>query len=235
MKENLNWKTIAVGLIILVAGILTVVFFKDYGVSIGCSLIASSVVALLNSLFVERKKVSPLDSWGIQNIYKSRSLMNKDCDISIDNAKRQIDIVAFGLKSFRTDYGNSALALLQKGVNIRIITMEPESKFVKQREIEEGEVPGQIKNTIEQLVEWAEKLNAESTNGKITIKGYSCMTLDFYWRVDDDIYVGPYWYKYPSQQTISYKFTKGAGFDAYYEYFDRLWNDPMMKPLVPEK
>jgi hypothetical protein len=232
MKENLNWKTIAVGLIILVAGILTVVFSKDYGVSIGCSLIASSVVALLNSLFVERKKVSPLDSWGIQNIYKSRSLMNKDCDISIDNAKRHIDIVAFGLKSFRTDYGNSALALLQKGVNIRIITMDPESKFVRQREIEEGEVPGQIKNTIEQLVEWAEKLNAESTNGKITIKGYSCMTLDFYWRVDDDIYVGPYWYKYPSQQTISYKFTKGDGFDAYYEYFDRLWNDPMMKPLV---
>ena len=232
MKENLNWKTIAVGLIILVAGILTVVFSKNYGVSIGCSLIASSVVALLNSLFVERKKVSPLDSWGIQNIYKRRSLMNKDCDISIDNAKRQIDIVAFGLKSFRTDYGNSALALLQKGVNIRIITMDPESKFVKQREIEEGEVPGQIKNTIEQLVEWAEKLNAESTNGKITIKGYSCMTLDFYWRVDDDIYVGPYWYKYPSQQTISYKFTKGDGFDAYYEYFDRLWNDPMMKPLV---
>lgn len=235
MKENINWKTIAVGLIILVAGILTVVFSKDYGVSIGCSLIASSVVALLNSLFVERKKVSPLDSWGIQNIYKSRSLMNKDCDISIDNAKRQIDIVAFGLKSFRTDYGNSALALLQKGVNIRIITMAPESKFVKQREIEEGEVPGQIKNTIEQLVEWAETLNAQSTNGKITIKGYSCMTLDFYWRVDDDIYVGPYWYKYPSQQTISYKFTKGAGFDAYSEYFERLWNDPMIKTLVQGK
>ena len=235
MKEKLNWKTIAVGLIILVTGILTVVFSKDYGVSIGCSLIASSVVALLNSLFVERKKVSPLDSWGIQNIYANRSLMNVDCDISNAKAKKKIDIVAFGLQSYRTSHGNNTLSLLQKGVNIRIITMDPESKFVRQRETEEGEVAGQIKHTIEQLVEWAETLNAQSTNGKITIKGYSCMTLDFYWRVDDDIYVGPYWYKYPSQQTISYKFTKGAGFDAYSEYFERLWSDPMMKTLVPGK
>lgn len=239
MKEKLNHWSIIVGLLVIIAGIVLIVCDIIYSwsesriwVNVGCSLLASGLVILLNSLLVERRIVSPLDSWGIQNIYKSRSLMNKDCDISIANAKRQIDIVAFGLKSFRTDYGNSALALLQKGVNIRIITMDPESKFVKQREIEEGEVPGQIKNTIEQLVEWAEKLNAESTNGKITIKGYSCMTLDFYWRVDDDIYVGPYWYKYPSQQTISYKFTKGDGFDAYYEYFDRLWNAPMMKTLV---
>ena len=52
------------------------------------------------------------------------------------------------------------------------------------------------------------------------------MTLDFYWRVDNDIYIGPYWYHVGSQQTITYKFHKGRrGFDIYRDYFESLWND----------
>ena len=53
------------------------------------------------------------------------------------------------------------------------------------------------------------------------------MTLDFYWRVDDDIYVGPYWLGYLSQQTISYKFTgkTDQGFTMYSNYFDKIWNN----------
>jgi len=52
------------------------------------------------------------------------------------------------------------------------------------------------------------------------------MTLDFYWRVDDELYVGPYWYHVGSQQTITYKFTSGKkGFKLYEKYFEDLWND----------
>ncbi len=239
MKEKLKLSSIIVGLLVIIAGIALIICDIVYSwsvskiwVNVGCSLLASGLVILLNSLLVDRRIVSPLEKWGIQNIYENRALMNKDCDISNLKAKKQIDIVAFGLQSYRTDHGNNTLTMLQNGVNIRIITMDPNSRFVKQREIEEKEVAGQIKNTIDQLIEWAEKLNEQSTKGKITIKGYSCMTLDFYWRADDDIYVGPYWYAYPSQQTISYKFTKGDGFDAYSEYFERLWGDKTMKPIV---
>ena len=52
------------------------------------------------------------------------------------------------------------------------------------------------------------------------------MTLDFYWRVDDEIYIGPYWYKFSSQNTITYKFVSGKqGFDMYADYFEQLWDD----------
>ena len=52
------------------------------------------------------------------------------------------------------------------------------------------------------------------------------MTLDFYWRVDDEIYIGPYWYGIGSQQTITYKFIAGKqGFEVYAEYFERLWEN----------
>ena len=52
------------------------------------------------------------------------------------------------------------------------------------------------------------------------------MTLDYYWRVDNELYVGPYWYGYKSSDTITYKFISGGrGFQHYSEYFDKLWDD----------
>ena len=118
--------------------------------------------------------------------------------------------------------------MLNKGVNVRILTMDPdcENVFLKQREKEEGNQEGDILNSINQLVEWANKLNKKSRKGTIKIKGYRCMTLDFYWRVDDEIYIGPYWYKFSSQNTITYKFVSGKqGFDMYADYFEQLWDD----------
>ena len=76
------------------------------------------------------------------------------------------------------------------------------------------------------MIKWANELNQKNYKGKIVIKGYNSMTLDYYWRVDDDLYVGPYWYGYKSSDTITYKFSsKGRGFQHYNEYFDKLWND----------
>ena len=235
MKETISYKSVIAGLVVLVIGIILIIYWKSYGVSVGCSLIASSIVALLNSFFVERRVVSPLDVWGIKNIYPTRSRMNEDCDVSLSKAKYQVDIVAFGLQSYRTEQDQLTKKLLRNGVNFRIITMNPDSEFVTQREKEENGTPGQIKNTINQLIQWANKLNNEKGyKGKIEIRGYNCMTLDFYWRVDDDIYVGPYWHGRQSQQTISYKFSgkNDQGFNIYSAYFDELWNSNELTPLV---
>ena len=88
---------------------------------------------------------------------------------------------------------------------------------------------GSIKQTIIQMVAWADRLNQQKRKGKIEIKGYNSMTLDFYWRVDNTICIGPYWYGTDSQQTITYKFRddekNGLGYKQYEEYFEKLWND----------
>lgn len=101
--------------------------------------------------------------------------------------------------------------------------------FLKQREIEENEPEGQIRKSINDLVAWADKINQNCSgkkSGTITVRGYKCMTLDFYWRMDDELYIGPYWYHYVSQQTITYKFEKGKkGFAHYTDYFEDLWKD----------
>lgn len=232
MFQKYNLKSIIAGLITIIVGIICVLLDlfvccteENLWISIGCSLIASGLVILLTALFVDRIQLNPLDEWKIKAITSTRAEMNKDCEEQLEKVRHQVDIIAFGLNSFRTaQTENQILAYLKKGVNFRILTMDPDSNFISERE--RAEEKANIKNTIEKLIEWANKLNSRNTRGKIIIKGYNTMTLDFYWRTDNVLYIGPYWYGYDSQQTVTYKFIKGGrGFRLYTEYFNRLWDD----------
>lgn len=236
--KKYNNKSIITGLLTIIAGGVLVYFGRFQWISeqslligIGCSLLASGLVILLQALLVEVKTFSYAEDWGLTKIYNTRAEMNADTDGQLINTKETIDIVAFGLKSFRDRYNRDVQSIVNRGVNIRILSMNPsdDNSFLNQREKEEHETIGQIRNSIQDLVIWADEINRQAKSkrsGSITIKGYKCMTLDFYWRADDVLYVGPYWYGRGSQQTITYKFVKGKkGFELYSGYFDELWED----------
>ena len=228
--KKYNSKAIIVALLVLLAGFALTVFdiywFKtpsNVWISIGCSLVASALVILLNTFLVDATICNPLDDWKLRRIATTRAEINNECAEKLRHAKYQVDIVAFGLQSFRNKQSDAIEGYLKKGVTFRILTMSPNSPFVLQREKEEDDT--NIKNSIEKLIEWADKLNEKQYKGRIIVKGYSCMTLDFYWRVDHTIYVGPYWVGYDSQQTVTYTFDKGGeGFKLYSDYFEKLWN-----------
>ena len=200
MKEIYNWKSLFAGVVIILVGIASCVgsaYSKNpwYTIllSIGCSLIASGFVILMHDFFIDRKKISLLDEWNIDKIYSTRAEKNAESDPELFKVKYCLDGVAFALSSFRSKQTSKVEILLRKGINIRIITMNPLSQFTIIRDKEEKKSEGYTKHSIEQLVDWANKLNSKNYKGKIIIKGYECMTLDFYWRVDNILYVGPYW------------------------------------------
>ena len=233
MKETYNWKSLFAGLGIIVVGIVFCIVsiyannpWNTFWLSIGCSLIASGLVILMHDFFIERKKVSELDEWKIEKIYSTRGERNVEADPNIVNARYCIDGVIFGISTFRNVHGKRIEHCLRKGVNIRLLTMDPAGQFISYREKEEDAAPGGIKNTITDLVRWADELNQNNPKGTIVVKAYNSMTLDYYWRVDDELYVGPYWYGYKSSDTITYKFSaNGRGFQHYGEYFEKLWED----------
>lgn len=231
-----NLKAIIAGLLFILFGIAFVladIFVikteKAIWISIGCSLLASGIVVLIQAVLVDAKQPNVAEEWGLEKIYSTRAEKNKDSDPKLNKARHQLDVVAFGLKSFRSMHSKKVERLLKKGIDVRMLTMNPaeDNPFLKQRELEEGEPEGQIRKSIEALVTWANKLNAQSSSkGKIIVRGYKCMTLDFYWRVDDEMYIGPYWYGIGSQQTITCKFKKGKrAFELYEDYFEKLWAD----------
>lgn len=235
-----NKNAIIVSLIILILGIIFAFCDAFYWetkskvwMGIGCSLLASSLVILLNTLLVYSYRKDPLEEWGIEKAYNTRLEKNNDADPSLDNAHFRVDGVAFGLSAFRSKNHNRVEEALRRGVKFRFLVMNPECEFTKQRDKEENNQLGHISKTIRDLIKWADELNSKGYKGSIEIKGYSCMTLDFYWRIDDDIYVGPYWYGRPSSTTITYKFKSSKKCaQVYSEYFESIWNNPEMKKLA---
>ena len=165
---------------------------------------------------------------GMERIFRTRAEKNAESDrILEDHNIKILDGVAFGLRSFRTSREHDILECLNNGASIRLLVMDPNSQFVTQRAIEENDDPKSIAKSIMDLTDWVNNINAKSTRGSIKIKYYNAMTIDFYWRIDDKLYFGPYWYGTSSQQTITYKYIKGGlGFSLYSDYFERLWNDP---------
>lgn len=170
-------------------------------------------------------------AWGLERIFKTRAEKNAESDVLLEKHNiAHLDGIAFGLRSFRNTREKDVLQCLCNGMQMRLLVMNPYSSFVEQRAIEENSMPNKIADSILDLLEWVNKLNkecaAKSGKGRIDVKLYSAMTLDFYWRIDDCLYVGPYWFGVDSQQTITYKFKNGGrGFTLYSYYFEDLWNN----------
>lgn len=168
------------------------------------------------------------NNWGLKNIYFSRSEAHVDYNKE-GFAKDSCDIIAFGLKNFRQNVTKMVEESAKKGLRIRILTLQPDSLYVKQREIEENMIGG-IKSSIIELLKWAEKLRASLPDNiekedAIQIKLYDSLPLDFYCKMDNKLYIGPYLAGKESRDIITYEFEKGEVWDFYSSYFENLWNN----------
>lgn len=235
MKKTINPYSIIVSCLLTIIGILLILFDIFYlktvssvFVNVGCSLIASGLVLFFTSVLIDyHQEYLAWHEWKLEKIFKTRAEKNSESDPKLESHRvKQLDGIAFGLSSFRSNRSEDVLLCMQSGMNVRLLVMNPKSEFVKKREQEEGASEGSISQSIIKLVEWAKELNSQSRKGKIEIRFYDAMTLDFYWRMDDELYVGPYLFGVVSQQTITYKYIKGGkGFDLYSKYFEKLWNN----------
>ena len=216
-------------LLIVIAFLVNIPDWKNILLSIGCSLIASTVVTYLSSKYlVKLNRIKNLiDIWGLSAIYETRQEMNRSTGIAFDTLENNLDIIAWGFKSFRDAKDKIVIEKVKKGLKIRFIAPSPDSYYVRQREIDEREIEGQIKKTIIDLGQWIDSLKmiAPDSNN-IQIKYYNSLPEDFYFRVDDYIYLGPYQWGKSSQQTISYEFKgiSSKGFIYYNDYFEKLWS-----------
>lgn len=226
----INKLVLAIGIILILLGFFFKDDYKTILISVGCSLIASGIVVLLSSKYLIRmKKIEDIiNNWGLEAIFTTRQEMNLDSDDYFPLVENEIDIIAFGLESFRNSPKSELLAdKIKKGLKVRIITMSPQSELLAIRDQEEGKIQGSTAKTINDLGLWVRKLSQQSPDPQnVQIKYYDSLPLDFYWRQDNYIYTGPYMYGKISQQTISFKFKDNSrGFEYYQKYFDDLWNN----------
>ena len=205
---------------------------------VGVSLLLSGLLGIFMNVFFNRRdaKLEIYEKWKIINIYPSRSIANLTIDAYQEKAKKRIDIIAFGLSSWRQAKEQLIDDMLNRGVQIRIITIDPNCDILKMRDRAEGKAEGATKESILQLREFFKQTNKRE---KVVIKYHQQLPLDFYFRVDDHVFVGPYIYGKESQQMITYEYEKGGeGFDYYSDYFEKLWTGrsvPKLQFIKPEE
>ena len=234
MSNKKKWN-IVINIIISLLGLVLIKNENLILSQIAISLISGSIGSFI-TIFLSpenrKTKDNVLSKWKMTKIYKLRTEKNMESDQLLIKTKKNIDGVAFGLRTWRENNSDEILKALNRGVNIRLITMNPLSHHTKERANEEGKNEN-IEQSINDLITFAKEMNSKSEKGKIYLKGYDCMTLDFYWRMDNCLFVGPYLYKFSSGSTITYKFESGGkGFEYYKKYFEKLWNDNSLIDLL---
>lgn len=200
---------------------------------LGVAFVTGGITALITTLVIsEKKDTSILDKWGLVHIYSKRSDMNSDCDICLNKCTKHLDFIALGLKSFRDATTDVVIKKINSGVNVRIITVNPDSVFIKQKAIEEGSLPESLANYITDMIEWAKELNSLTRDGAVQVKTYDGLPMFSYQRIDDFVFVGPNLYGLSSQKCISYEYYRGDGKDYFVNFFEKLWNNKNMKTVV---
>lgn len=204
-------------------------------VGIGCSITSTAAITLfLLPLLpddIDGEESKGLEKWGIQHIYKERrdtALVGKVLP------KKQLDFIAFGLHHFRNsnkEKNSDLVKRLRKGLNIRIITLHPKSRFVIERQ--HLEKRDGLSSEIVALEKWKDnmlKYAGASCKGSIEIKYYNNIPLDFYCRADNNFFVGPYMPGGTSGSDITYEFkTKDTEGGKYYpQIFEDLWNGKIL-------
>ena len=229
-ERTINLVIALLGVILILVGVLFVKHqsLSTVTISVGASLLASSVVAFLSSIYIQKyrraKEISEI--WGISSIESKRTLMNVRIDECTASATRNYDIMAFGLKSLRDGNPDGVMAFLGRGGTIRILSVSPDCPALNDCDVQEGKAAGSTALSIRQLKDWADALN-EKYPGRVLLRFGQYLPSEFYCRVDDSIFVGPYQFGKESQQVITLEFRNpGKAFSYYEAYFESLWNNP---------
>ncbi len=120
---------------------------------VSTSLFASAIVAI-GSLILFRnisKRKEVCDRWGLDAIYELRQEANIMTNKYQDNANECIDIIGFGLGSWRNARRDVIISMIKRGVKIRIITAHPDNPYLSDVDVAESKMHGATKDSIEKL------------------------------------------------------------------------------------
>ncbi len=243
--NNINVKFIIVPYIIvfLIAVIIAMValFMFPEGklqtttLSVGGSMIASALISILVYLYLRNNenKYGVVDEWGISGI-GLRQDMNKTINKHLDKMKIEMCIIALGMKSFLSAKEDILKEKLKNGVNIKILTMDPESEQVAVRESAERVASGAIKRNVTDMLAWVDEIKRrQDIKGNIEVRKYDGEIMDTYQCIDGEVFVGPHEPKKVSQQSITFHFKKGSkGADYFQKNFNRAWTERKGKPAA---
>jgi len=222
--------------ILIIIGILILLLIDPrtnlIAVGIGCSLLAAGIAGLLAFAFVFLSskisdQIEKFRTFGLIDVFNLRSSGIRDeYDKRLTTVKREINIMGFGLRTLRQDYVDN-FNQWKLRAHVRILILDPEfpknsDSYASQRDIEENNNIGRIKEDVNEFLSKTRNLWDE----RFQIRLYRCLPSINMFRVDDEIFWGPYLMKEQSRNTPTFIVGRGGIlFQRFMEHFERIWSD----------
>jgi hypothetical protein len=205
------------------------------GVATGTSLIAIGVaggVLGVYALFSERlsRRLEALTEFGFVEAFSARSARIRETyDERLQKARSHIDLLGFGQNAFRQDYADQFAQWVARGVKIRILLLDPEfptaeGALADQRDREEGNPDGSIRRDVEAFLTAVGSI-ATHGNGSLDVRLYRCLPTVNVFRIDDELFWGPYLMREQSRNSPTFLVKRGGHlYDRLLGHFESIWD-----------
>lgn len=212
--------------------------------AVGASLIAAGFAGCTLFLYVsgtlsDSRRINDILESGIEALFDGRSVAIKDeYDSRLAKASKSIDVLGFGLRHLREDHADH-FAEWGRRAKVRFLLVDPEfpskdSPYADQRDLEEGDDEGKISKDVKQLIKSCSELMGDD-GIDFELKLYTCLPSINVFRIDDDVFWGPYFVDDVSRNMPTLLF-RGDSFMAkrIARHFEPIWNSPVLSRPVPE-
>lgn len=211
--------------------------------AVGTSLVAAGVTGWLifaYVLFTERTsdRLRVLTELGLVNAFPARSARIKpEYDARVSSAREHIDVMGFGLRTLREDYSNE-FDKWQRRAHVRILLLDPdfptrEQSYSCQRDEEEQNSDGTIRRDVLAFRDATKHLITLDGPNRFEIRLYKCLPSINIFRVDDELFWGPYLVREQSRNLPTFVVSNGGTlFPRIVAHFEEIWKDPdLSRPL----
>lgn len=200
--------------------------------SVGGSIIATGAVGCImfwaayintNKSLQHQKILGKIEDYGVQNLFNKRILL-EEYTAQRKKTKKNYDIMGFGLRTFIED-NISYLTEWSKEFPIRILLIHPNHPMCDQRDYEENDKIGKIREDVYFSTKKILGLNSD----RVQVHWYTAIPVTNILRMDDIMWVGPYFMKKRSRNAYVLELKKGGKlFEQYLEHFETIWDDPKL-------
>lgn len=230
-----QWIYLLLHVVVFMGGVLLVQQSGAVMSGVGASLIATAIAGWVLFVWVlvnqaQANRLEMVARIGLVDAYPGRSTRIKEqYDTRLAGARQSIDIMGFGLRQLREDYLNDFSGWATRA-HVRILMVDPDAPAKDcghslQRDIEEGNPIGAIASEVREFLLQTTELRAQNPE-RFQIRLYQALPSINIFRVDDELFWGPYLIRTQSRNTPTFLVQRGGLlFERFTEHFDALWTD----------
>lgn len=229
--------------LVFALGVICVQTGNTVMIGVGSSLVAAGIAGWVLFILVfidqdERQKRKLVTDLGLVDAFESRSSQIKsEYDRRIDGARTSIDIMGFGLRALLDDYRDAFAGWAGKA-HVRILLLDPDypavgRSYAAQRDIEEGNDEGRIARDVRTFLEQTRELRAQHPQ-TFRVRLYTSLPSINIFRVDDELFWGPYLVKSQSRNSPTFVVRKGGMlYDKLVDQFEGIWSNDALSHEAP--